>query len=969
MKNEQSRSTSSQGSADKGVDGEAAVLNVEQFNDFFEQIHGVKPYSWQIRLAREVLEKGKFPETIKMPTGSGKTAIVDIAIFALASKPELFPRRIVFVIDRRIVVDQVYERVQRISDSIRKPKSQVMELVSASLSRLSDASEPIGSVSLRGGTHIDGEWTKRIDQPSVIVSTVDHFGSRLLFRGYGVSKGMRPIHAGLTGNDCLVILDEVHLSIPFKDTLRKVQSMQSEHSELVPSRFQVVEMSATPRETHGSAFELTQVDIDASGSLRRRLCAPKSIELHEIKNRDSMAGFVAKNVENLRKRFPDELLSSRSSCFTIGVILNRVQSARETWSMLRDKDFDASLIVGRMRPLDKAESVEKLVPYVSTDQKFEETGFHIVVGTQAIEVGADFDFDYLITEFAPIDCLRQRFGRLDRQGMQYNKNGSASVCAVVGIKSELSRNFQDPIYGSTSKHTWEFLSRMSQESNEFQFSSDPNLELNPPSECYSPHLDAPLLLQTYADAWVQTNPEPGVQPDVEWFLHGIDIDNQKIPEVSVVWRWDCSSEALSKVPVRPAERLELPIHAAKKWLSTTLSDLNDASAIVDDIQHRTRNTTVGGENKDITKVSVLRGQSVESVNLASIRPGDTVLVSPERGGLANGVWDPTSHDTVRDLGDLAQFVYGRRVTLRLDRRTILDTALEIPVPADEIETEEPRDLLIKRWLQLRRAEVETGSQEYEIIHRLLGSGGYSIVTRTLEDGQGDVNSQDYYILLERDQAKKRPKVDESEMVDGEESGSITGTGVTLKSHLEGVGRRAADTAKRLGFDDKLVSDIELSGQLHDIGKIDERFQKMLVGGDEIRFAGIQEPLAKSLPDWKQTNVYPAGMRHESASVALITSNLKILSEANDEDLVLHLVGAHHGWCRPFPRIVSDEHPLPLRYAINGVVMFASSDLTDGELALECSDRFWRLVRRYGHYGLAWFESVLRLADHVESSIE
>ena len=82
------------------------------FFAFFEEIHGKKPFPWQAALARRDREK-KSPPLLDLPTGSGKTAAIDVAVFALAmeaDRPKGQPRgaalRTFFVVDRRIVVDE-----------------------------------------------------------------------------------------------------------------------------------------------------------------------------------------------------------------------------------------------------------------------------------------------------------------------------------------------------------------------------------------------------------------------------------------------------------------------------------------------------------------------------------------------------------------------------------------------------------------------------------------------------------------------------------------------------------------------------------------------------------------------------------------------------------------------------------------------------------------------------------------------
>ena len=199
-------------------------------------------------------------------------------------------------------------------------------------------------------------------------------------------------------------------------------------------------------------------------------------------------------------------------------------------------------------------------------------------------------------------------------------------------------------------------------------------------------------------------------------------------------------------------------------------------------------------------------------------------------------------------------------------------------------------------------------------------------------------------------------------------------------------RLARDYASRLALPTQLESDLALAGWLHDVGKADPRFQLLLRGGDEIELLKDETPWAKSaMPagakrahDLAGTRSrYPRGARHEVQSVAMIEAVREVVAaKSNDLELVLHLVGSHHGYCRPFAPPVIDSAQVQVSLtghtsAAFGTLSFDAMTSTHELHRLDSpiADRFWSLVARYGWLELCWLEAILRLADHRASEKE
>ena len=135
------------------------------------------------------------PKSCNVPTGLGKTSVVAIWLIALARYRNKMPRRLVYIVNRRTVVDQTTDEVIKLRRNLPSLKAWFNDLKISTLRRqFAD----------------NREWSADPSRPAVICGTVDMIGSRLLFSGYGIGFKTRPLHAGFLGQDVLLVHDESH---------------------------------------------------------------------------------------------------------------------------------------------------------------------------------------------------------------------------------------------------------------------------------------------------------------------------------------------------------------------------------------------------------------------------------------------------------------------------------------------------------------------------------------------------------------------------------------------------------------------------------------------------------------------------------------------------------------------------------------------------------------------------------------
>ncbi len=969
------------------------------FSTFFHTLWACEPFPWQTQLADRVATAA-WPDAVDLPTAAGKTACLDIAIWALAAQAERprgqrsAARRIWFVVDRRIVVDEAFDRAKCLANKLATDSAPAIRTVAERLLDLRgmpSRERPLAVGRLRGGVLRDDHRARIPSQPAIITSTVDQLGSRLLFRSYGDSQLAAPIYAGLAANDSLILLDEAHCAVPFLQTLRAVRRFRSARWSEVgnDTPFHVVVLSATPpAAADGEPLEAFPAPGERAGALdhpllQRRLNACKPAVLESVHDEEALTRRLTETAADF----------ARAGKRRVGVIVNRVGRATDIAGSLRAEAlkgrasdegpaFDVALLTGRIRPFERdllvgpGTSLHRVLRATNPEEPPRPL---ILVATQCLEVGADFSFDALVTECASLDALRQRFGRLNRLGLP----GDAPALIAVA-RSQLKD--PDPIYGDALKATWEFLqsrataerSAKGKETRRVDFGIHALTPLLPVGNDRLPLLapapDAPILLPAHLDLLCQTSPSPHPDPDIAPFLHG---KGRGQPEARVVWRCDLDPQRPEDWPeilslCRPVvgEMLPVPLFRLRQWMRDRAS-----ADLTGDVQSSAPATDTPPVRAAATPFLLWRGREHSEVltDPARIPPGAVVILSVpaspvEADALGQALREQALGPGRFDLWELAWQQTGRPASLRLHRASL---APWLPTcrPLAGLLDLAGRDDWTLAELHDALAAVRDWTPE---------DGAPSPLDLWLRDlfaAVAHVRKRDVAVHPGGGLVLRAPAAVPAEepdlFADEDDQWSEAPGEIPLTDHTEQV-EQTVGVLARSCLDEATAALLQAAARWHDAGKLDPRFQVLLRGG----LPDLDHPLAKSpdLPrsqDQARRNREAAGLpevfRHEMLSLQLAERVAASSLGPEDRELFLHLIASHHGRARPFAPVCEDPVPPPVESHLGGMPI--SLTATDRQaltpphrLDSGVSDRFWRLVRRFGWWGLAYREAILRLAD-------
>lgn len=915
-----------------------------RFAAAFEERTGNPPLPWQARLFQRLMT-GNLPDALDLPTGLGKTSVMVLWALAVGEGAPL-PRRLLYVVDRRAVVDQASAVALKLAEKpiVRSPDA--------------DTDKRLAISTLRGGVKGNRDWMLDPSRPAIVVGTVDMIGSRLLFEGYGVSRRMRPYHAALIGVDSLVVLDEAHLAPPFQRLLEAVAEggpalglWPAESGEGLPPRIRLLSLSATFASQSTARFSLDEEDF-VHPVVSQRLRAYKHLSLTAPESGETLEEALVRHAFALGDaefgpRRVVVFANSRDVAGKVAAALRKSLEAALKPSMGPQARMAATERVGMLVGARRVHEREQLAKWLEAQGFISEpdrTGPPhpvFLVATSAGEVGVDLDADHLVCDLVEWERMVQRFGRLNRLGLR----GDAQA-VVVAVETRPDKKLQailDTPENKRSDKDRKALAGFEQKTaverarraaiQTLPADDAGRIMVNPYNlqktqgspaavAATTPPPLRPPLTKALVEAWAMTSlKEHTGRPEIAPWLRGW-VEEE--PQTKVVWRAVLpvgdQGQALpdadvrrffEAAPVDREEELETETASILKWFKalkiapSTLGEHEREAAASPSAEAE----AVKGE-KDLSGVAPLRPGAAIGFLLDGagepIQSGRLRLGQPGRDGKL----------PVEDLMAVERRLPG--AVLVIDRRLaglstdgLLDAAHRSSPP-----TADAGDLFAGRHDVTIHAPDRPAGEQGALI---------------LEAGWSASGEARRWIRIGRGRSE-------------EDRSYAPGCEQRLDEHQHWALEEAEGITARLRISEPLASLIHLAARLHDEGKRAEIWQRAMAGRVS------DEPLAKTVAAANPRLL--GGYRHEFGSLSYVRNDAVFRALAvDDQDLVLHLVAAHHGYARP---LISHQ---------GGAEAPSVLERQAGEVAL----RYVRLQERFGPWGLAWLETLVRAADAMASA--
>lgn len=934
------------------------------FTEFFQKLTGNPPFPWQIALYHK-FAAGEFPSSANIPTGLGKTSIVAIWLIALALHPSTTPRRLVYVVNRRTVVDQTTDEAKKLCDALARPELAEIRNKLAALCALplpTPESPPLATSTLRGQFADNGEWCADPSRPAVIVGTVDMIGSGLLFSRYTRSFKTRPLHAGFLAQDVLLIHDEAHLEPAFQKLLERLATAQNIAGDLRPLR--LIELTATSRNSEEEPLGLDENPTDKDSdnvTVRSRYHAFKRLELVPVTKIQD--GKDKANDSTVRDKILELAVAKKDNGRAVLVFVRSVEVAEKIVGDLHKVKQAVVPLTGTMRGKERDGLVRDnlifqrfLPPSSRSEDITPAAGTVFLVATSAGEVGVNLSADDLICDLTTYESMAQRFGRVNRFG----ENDDSEITVV--FRANLQTDYDEGLakaqadkknpakkvaaYNKKSQLVLRILKTLSLLEALDGSANSAALDALSAAEriaAFSPEPEQRVATEIQFDAWALTTVRQPIaaRPPVAPYLHG--GTEWQPPETHVAWRQelDVLGTAELRAAYPPAELLEdFPLKPHELLRDTTERVFD---RIVSLLSKRQNN------NEPIPDAWLIPAQGeVEVFPLSRLlsdqdaEDEDTVEEEDEEDESENASIDKNAEKARRNrlISHLADATLILPASLGgVDEKGLLTPDAVAPPDgradvADIVAGDAPNKR--QRVWSNSTNNVPDGFRLVRVIDKFIGEED----TRDSEDSP-TVNR--YWLWLE---AKNS--------ANGERRFSANMQPETLGAHTAAVTANASAIAEKLLPPD-MGKLLVLAARLHDLGKNRAQWQRNL-GNLDYDPDKPETILAKSMPGMRPRNL-AEHYRHEFGSLKDAASNAEFAALTDAErDIVLHLVAAHHGRARPhFPdEEIHDQHP-------------TASPEKSVTLATEIPRRFARLQKQFGRWGLAWLESLLRAADYAASA--